>query len=67
MKYCEKCGNQLLDEAVMCPKCGCAVSGRQLTSAQNEYGKNRYMGIRIIAAIAIVVLTIIAVIAQING
>ena len=22
MKYCEHCGNELLDEAVMCPKCG---------------------------------------------
>ena len=25
MKYCEKCGNELFDEAVICPKCGCAV------------------------------------------
>ncbi len=23
MKYCSKCGNQLLDQAIMCPKCGC--------------------------------------------
>ena len=28
MKYCSKCGNQLLDEAVFCPKCGCAVDNR---------------------------------------
>ena len=27
MKYCAKCGNELLDEAVVCPKCGCAVEG----------------------------------------
>ena len=25
MKYCVKCGNQLMDEAVICTKCGCAV------------------------------------------
>lgn len=25
MKYCSKCGNELLDEAVICPKCGCPV------------------------------------------
>ena len=25
MKYCTKCGNELVDEAVICPKCGCAV------------------------------------------
>ena len=23
MKYCTHCGNELLDEAVICPKCGC--------------------------------------------
>lgn len=27
MKYCAKCGNELLDEALVCPKCGCAVEG----------------------------------------
>lgn len=26
MKFCTKCGNELLDEAVVCMKCGCAVS-----------------------------------------
>ena len=25
MKYCSKCGKELLDEAVVCPGCGCAV------------------------------------------
>ena len=25
MKYCTYCGTQLLDQAVVCPKCGCAV------------------------------------------
>ncbi len=25
MKYCEKCGKELLDEAVICVGCGCAV------------------------------------------
>lgn len=29
MKYCRNCGNQLVDEAVICPKCGCQVE--QLT------------------------------------
>ncbi|MBQ9079602.1 MAG: NINE protein [Clostridia bacterium] len=27
MKYCSHCGSELLDEAVICPKCGCAVEG----------------------------------------
>ncbi len=26
MKYCSHCGNQLLDEAEICPKCGCRVA-----------------------------------------
>ncbi|MBQ9888681.1 MAG: NINE protein [Bacteroidales bacterium] len=26
MKFCTKCGAELHDEAVICPKCGCAVS-----------------------------------------
>lgn len=26
MKYCQTCGQQLLDEAVLCPHCGCAVA-----------------------------------------
>lgn len=28
MKYCAKCGKELLDEAVMCPGCGCAVGSK---------------------------------------
>ena len=27
MKYCCKCGNELFDEAVICPKCGCPTEG----------------------------------------
>ena len=25
MKYCQQCGSQLVDQAVVCPNCGCAV------------------------------------------
>ena len=25
MKYCSHCGNQLVDEAYVCPNCGCRV------------------------------------------
>lgn len=25
MKYCSHCGNELRDEAVVCPKCGCST------------------------------------------
>ncbi len=30
MKYCTKCGNELFDEAVICPKCGCPVENAKL-------------------------------------
>lgn len=26
MKYCSNCGAELVDTAVICPKCGCAVN-----------------------------------------
>ena len=29
MKFCQKCGKQLMDEAVICPGCGCAVGNNQ--------------------------------------
>lgn len=25
MKFCSHCGNEVLDEAIVCPKCGCRV------------------------------------------
>ena len=25
MKYCSKCGNEMVDDAVVCPSCGCMV------------------------------------------
>lgn len=25
MKYCQQCGSQLVDQAVVCPNCGCTV------------------------------------------
>ena len=33
MKYCTHCGNELLDEAAICPKCGCP------TNNVHEYAK----------------------------
>jgi len=36
MKYCSKCGFELLDEAVVCPKCGCAVSGFIVKEGQSN-------------------------------
>ena len=35
MKYCTKCGNELMDEAVFCPSCGCAVDEPSLQKGNN--------------------------------
>lgn len=29
MKFCKHCGAELLDEAVVCPKCGCSVETKK--------------------------------------
>lgn len=26
MKFCQKCGKEIMDEAVICPGCGCSVA-----------------------------------------
>ena len=36
MKYCEKCGSELLDEAILCPKCGCMVRGNEKVQPKKE-------------------------------
>ena len=35
MKYCTHCGKELLDEAVICVGCGCAVDGHNAQTANN--------------------------------
>ena len=38
MKYCTKCGNEMLDEAVVCVKCGCMATPvqQQQTAVQPQ-------------------------------
>lgn len=36
MKYCSKCGKELIDEAVVCTYCGCAVSGAPIGIKNEE-------------------------------
>ena len=35
MKYCSKCGKEIMDEAVICPGCGCTLAQK----TANEFGK----------------------------
>ena len=36
MKYCTHCGKELLDEAVICIGCGCAVGGQNAQTAKGQ-------------------------------
>ena len=36
MKYCSTCGKELMDEAVVCPGCGCSQKGGNGVSAQDS-------------------------------
>lgn len=65
MKYCEKCGNQLLDEAVMCPKCGHSISKVISQKDNKEIAKWSIISpLCFLGGIAIIVATILIVIAQ---
>ncbi|MFR1189045.1 MAG: NINE protein [Oscillospiraceae bacterium] len=44
MKYCSQCGAQLVDEAVVCPQCGCAVAP-QKTVDPNASPKSRLVAL----------------------
>ena len=36
MKFCSKCGKELMDEAVVCPGCGCAQDARFMQSQKDS-------------------------------
>ena len=36
--FCSKCGKQILDEAVICPHCGCATNNNQNTTNNTSNG-----------------------------
>lgn len=41
MKYCSSCGAELVDQAVVCPKCGVAVAGSGFGTASIKLKTNR--------------------------
>lgn len=42
MKFCPKCGSELLDDAVVCPNCGTSVDNQ--SGAVANSGKNKTLG-----------------------
>lgn len=39
MKFCTKCGHELMDEAVICTKCGCSVSSNAVPQTDSKEDK----------------------------
>ena len=36
MKFCSKCGKEIIEEAVVCPHCGCAVASSTVSNIGNS-------------------------------
>lgn len=36
MKYCSKCGKEIMDKAVICPGCGCAQENNVQNNVQGN-------------------------------
>lgn len=64
MKYCEKCGNELLDEAVMCPKCGCSVESKKPNKELDKQSGKKALGIVCILAAILIVLFVFIIVAE---
>ena len=39
MKFCQKCGKEIMDEAVICPGCGCSIKAESKTTTVVEVPK----------------------------
>ncbi len=62
MKFCEKCGKEILDEAVICPNCGCeATESASATAPKKEELKKKINPLLIAIPAAVVVIAILAV------
>lgn len=67
MKYCSKCGNELFDEAVICPKCGCATDDVKQAQApeKKQLNKSQALGASLIlGGIAVIAVFVILVLSQ---
>ena len=59
MKYCEKCGKELFDEAIICPGCGCPVEGASVETPKTQSAETKNT-LRTVAKIFMLISTIAA-------
>ena len=53
MKFCSKCGKEIMEEAVICPGCGCAVeSEKKQVTVPKKAKTARLMGVLSILLLA---------------
>lgn len=57
MKYCSKCGAELVDEAVVCTNCGCAVEGFEPANQAQENTKPS--GLQTAAKVLMIITTVL--------
>lgn len=60
MNYCAKCGKEVVDEAVICPSCGCAVEQKKEISKQTYENAIRNSGTFVTVSVILLVLGIVA-------
>lgn len=54
MKYCSHCGNELFDEAVICPKCGCAIGSMKFDNEQTSKNSGTKTAAKVLMIIGLV-------------
>ena len=66
--FCKNCGNQIADEAVVCPKCGVPVAGKSVAPA-TEQVPNHMVGAILTALFCCQIGGIVAIVyaAQVNS
>lgn len=57
MKYCTKCGKELLDDAVFCTACGCATGDGPVQVTKNDTNSNS--GMQTAAKVFMIISTVI--------
>ena len=58
MKYCSHCGKELLDEAVICPGCGCATGLMNFEKEQTVNNSGLKIAIKIFMIIGVVFMSL---------
>ena len=61
MKYCEKCGSELLDDAQVCMNCGCAFNQEQTDFIATQSNKKSKKNTAILIIVTCVVAAVLAV------